>query len=89
MAYAPHVILGLYMLGLLALGIVSLVKGRRADHAEADYYLASRGQGVLTTSLTIMATYFSGFAILFLLRRQRGLHEVVGPGNGTQEGRKC
>ncbi|MEM6886298.1 MAG: sodium:solute symporter family protein, partial [Verrucomicrobiota bacterium] len=35
-----------------------------AKDAETDYYLAGRGQGILVTSLTIMATYFSGFAIL-------------------------
>ena len=64
MGYTPHVILGLYLLGLLVLGLVSHLKSRRAVHAEEDYYLSSRGQGVLTTSLTIMATYFSGFAIL-------------------------
>jgi len=64
MDYIPHITLVLYLVGLLALGILGLVKGRQAKHAEADYYLASRGQGVLTTSLTIMATYFSGFAIL-------------------------
>ena len=64
MDYIPHITLVLYLVGLLALGILGLVKGRQAKHAEADYYLANRGQGVLTTSLTIMATYFSGFAIL-------------------------
>jgi SSS family solute:Na+ symporter len=60
----PYLILALYLVGLLALGIISLLKSRRAAHAETDYYLAGRGQGVLVTSLTIMATYFSGFAIL-------------------------
>ena len=60
----PYIILACYLVGLLALGIISLLKSRRAAHAETDYYLAGRGQGVLVTSLTIMATYFSGFAIL-------------------------
>ena len=64
MGYVPHMILGLYMVLLLVLGIVSMLKSRHAAHAEEDYYLSSRGQGVLVTSLTIMATYFSGFAIL-------------------------
>ena len=64
MAYVPHIILVLYLIGLLALGIISLLKSRLASNAEADYYLASRNQGVWVTSLTIMATYFSGFAIL-------------------------
>ncbi len=60
----PYVVLVLYLAVLLTLGIMGLLKSRRAAHAEADYYLAGRGQGVIVTSLTIMATYFSGFAIL-------------------------
>ena len=60
----PYLVLALYLVGLLALGLVGLLKSRRAAHAETDYYLAGRGQGVIVTSLTIMATYFSGFAIL-------------------------
>ncbi len=60
----PYIILAFYLLGLLGLGALSLLRSRRADHAETDYYLAGRGQGVVVTSLTIMATYFSSFAIL-------------------------
>ncbi|HAT21052.1 MAG TPA: hypothetical protein DCS85_12935, partial [Verrucomicrobiales bacterium] len=60
----PYIVLALYLTGLLGLGALSLLKGRRAVHAETDYYLAGRGQGVIVTSLTIMATYFSSFAIL-------------------------
>jgi len=60
----PYVVLAGYLLLLLALGVFSLIKSRGAKDAEADYYLAGRGQGLLVTSLTIMATYFSGFAIL-------------------------
>lgn len=60
----PHIVLGFYLVGLLALGIVGLRKSRMAKNAESDYYLASRGQGVIVTSLTIMATYFSGVAML-------------------------
>ena len=60
----PYIVLVFYLLGLLALGVLSLLKSRRAPHAETDYYLAGRGQGVVVTSLTIMATYFSSFAIL-------------------------
>lgn len=60
----PYIVLALYLVALLALGVISLLKSRKAEHAETDYYLAGRGQGVLVTSLTIMATYFSGFAIL-------------------------
>jgi SSS family solute:Na+ symporter len=60
----PYFVLGAYLAMLLGLGIVSLIKSRGASDAESDYYLAGRGQGALVTSLTIMATYFSGFAIL-------------------------
>ncbi|MDP6207933.1 MAG: hypothetical protein QGG01_06485, partial [Roseibacillus sp.] len=60
----PYIVLALYLAGLLGLGALSLLKSRRAAHAETDYYLAGRGQGVIVTSLTIMATYFSSFAIL-------------------------
>jgi len=59
-----YVVLGAYLLLLLGLGLASLLKSRGAKNIEADYYLAGRGQGLLVTSLTIMATYFSGFAIL-------------------------
>ncbi len=37
MNYTPHIILAVYLLGLLALGIASLLKSRNATHAEADY----------------------------------------------------
>ena len=60
----PYIVLTFYLVGLLGLGVISLLRSRRADQAETDYYLAGRGQGVMVTSLTIMATYFSGFAIL-------------------------
>lgn len=60
----PHFVLGAYLIMLLVLGFAGLIKSRSAVDAEADYYLAGRGQGLLVTSLTIMATYFSGFAIL-------------------------
>jgi len=64
MEYVPHIILIGYLFVLLILGIISFIQSRTAGNTEDDYYLASRGQGVLVTSLTIMATYFSGFAIL-------------------------
>lgn len=60
----PYLVMGCYLLLLLGLGLASLLKSRGAANAEADYYLAGRGQGLLVSSLTIMATYFSGFAIL-------------------------
>ncbi|MBB6431710.1 sodium:solute symporter family protein [Algisphaera agarilytica] len=64
LGYTPYVVLGGYLVFLLVLGLFSFLKSRGASDAEADYYLAGRGQGILVTSLTIMATYFSGFAIL-------------------------
>ena len=60
----PYIVLAFYLVGLLSLGVVSLLRSRRATSAETDYYLAGRGQGVIVTSLTIMATFFSSFAIL-------------------------
>ncbi|MCB9883360.1 MAG: sodium:solute symporter family protein [Planctomycetes bacterium] len=64
MESVPYLALLAYLLGLLVLGVLGMIKGRRATDAEDDYYVASRGQGFVTTSLTIMATYFSGFAML-------------------------
>ena len=58
---APHVVLVCYLLILLGLGIVGYLRGKAT---EEDYYLAGRGQGLLVTSLTIMATFFSGVALL-------------------------
>ena len=63
----PYIVLALYLVALLALGVIGLLKSKKAQHAESDYYLAGRGQGVIVTALTIMATYFSGFAILTFL----------------------
>ena len=57
----PYLVLGLYLLMLLGLGLMGLVRGKAT---EEDFYLAGRGQGLLVTALTIMATYFSGFAML-------------------------
>lgn len=57
----PAIILGLYMLMLLALGVAGYLKGKST---ETDYYLAGRNQGVLVTALTIMATFFSSAAML-------------------------
>lgn len=56
-----YVVLGLYLVMLLGLGLMGLIRGKAT---EEDYYLAGRGQGLLVTALTIMATYFSGFAML-------------------------
>ncbi len=61
LGYAPHVVLALYMLMLLFLGYMGY---RRNKGSEEDYYLAGRGQGVIVTTLTIMATMFSSAAVL-------------------------
>ena len=57
----PYVVLIIYLIILLALGIFGYI---RSKGTEEDYYLAGRGQGLLVTSLTIMATFFSGVALL-------------------------
>ena len=61
MGITPHVVLTLYMVMLLAFGIIGYLKSKTS---EEDYYLAGREQGVLVTSLTIMATMFSSAAML-------------------------
>ena len=58
----PHIVLGCYLLVLLAFGIQGC--RRRRGASEEDYYLAGRGQGWIVSSLTIMATFFSSFALL-------------------------
>jgi solute:Na+ symporter, SSS family len=54
-------VLTLYLLMLIAFGVVGY---RRGTDTEDDYYLAGRGQGWIVSSLTIMATFFSSFALL-------------------------
>ena len=61
MGMTPIVVLILYMLMLLTFGIVAYLK---STASEEDYYLAGRGQGVVVTVLTIMATFFSSAAML-------------------------
>ena len=61
LGYTPHVVLTLYLVLLIGIGGISYLKGRQT---EEDYYLAGRGQGVLVTVLTIMATMFSSAAML-------------------------
>lgn len=61
MGYVPHVVLAGYLVLLLVLGGISYL---RSETTEEDFYLAGRGQGLFVTALTIMATYFSGFAML-------------------------
>ncbi len=55
------IVIGFYLLLLLILGFVGYLKSRGG---EEDYYLAGRDQGWLISSLTIMATFFSSFALL-------------------------
>ena len=57
----PFYVLGGYLVLLLVLGIFGWLKSKGG---EEDYYLAGREQGWLVSSLTIMATFFSSFALL-------------------------
>ncbi|NNE91052.1 MAG: sodium:solute symporter family protein [Verrucomicrobiales bacterium] len=57
----PIVMLACYMLMLLVLGYIGF---RRSKTTEEDYYLAGRGQRLIVTVLTIMATMFSSAAML-------------------------
>jgi len=59
--YLPHIMLGGYMLLLVWLCYYGYRKGKPT---EEDYYLAGRSQGLLVSSLTIMATMFSSAALL-------------------------
>ncbi len=61
LGHTPIVVMVAYLLILLGLGIFGYLRGKAT---EEDYYLAGRGQGLLVTSLTIMATFFSGVALL-------------------------
>ena len=57
----PYFVLGAYLVLLLVFGIVGYLK---STDSEEDYYLAGRSQGWIVSSLTIMATFFSSFALL-------------------------
>ena len=57
----PYVLLFLYLLMLLGIGAYGY---RRGKSNEEDYYLAGRNQGWVVSALTIMATFFSSFALL-------------------------
>ncbi|UCH09442.1 MAG: sodium:solute symporter family protein [Fidelibacterota bacterium] len=54
-------VLGAYLVMLLVIGYYGY---RRSVTSEEDYYLARRQQGWVVSSLTIMATFFSSFALL-------------------------
>ena len=51
----PTIVLVIYLIILFGLGVLGYIKSKGT---EEDYYLAGRGQGLLVTSLTIMATFF-------------------------------
>ena len=57
----PYIVLGCYLVLLLVLGVFGWL---RSKAGEEDYYLAGREQGWIVSSLTIMATFFSSFALL-------------------------
>ena len=57
----PYLILSSYLLILISFGWLGY---RRSQTGEEDYYLAGREQGWVVSSLTIMATFFSSFALL-------------------------
>ena len=61
LASIPYVVVAVYLVTLLGLGWLGY---RRSQIGEEDYYLAGRGQGWVITSLTIMASFFSSFALL-------------------------
>jgi len=61
LGWIPFAVLILYLLILLGFGWLGYLK---SSTGEEDYYLAGRGQGWLISSLTIMATFFSSFALL-------------------------
>ena len=60
-SHAPLLVLGAYLIFLLVLGVIGYL---RSKTGEEDYYLAGRRQGWLVSSLTIMATFFSSWALL-------------------------
>jgi SSS family solute:Na+ symporter len=57
----PVIVLLVYGLALMG---ICWFGYRRGKMTEEDYYLAGRGQGVVVTTLTIMATFFSSAALL-------------------------
>lgn len=59
-----EIFFALYIGMLLLLGYQGWRQFRRSARGEEDYYLAGRSQGWVVSSLTIMATFFSSFALL-------------------------
>jgi len=61
LGWMPHIVLATYLVFLLFLGYL----GYRSSHeGEEDYYLAGRSQGWVVTTLTIIATFLSSFALM-------------------------
>ena len=73
-----------YLILLLVLGYVGY---RKSEVTEEDYYLAGRNQGWIVSSLTIMATFFSSFALLGAPGppERCGRHAILGPGLETAD----
>lgn len=61
MTWIPLLTVALYLLVLLAFGWAGY---RKSESGEDDYYLAGRRQGWFISAMTIMATFFSSFALL-------------------------
>lgn len=57
----PILVVLLYLAVLLLFGWLG---HRHSDQSEDDYYLAGRRQGWMISAMTIMATFFSSFALL-------------------------
>jgi SSS family solute:Na+ symporter len=57
----PYIVLGAYAALLM---FICWLGWRKGKVTEEDYYLAGRGQGIIVTTLTIMATFFSSAALL-------------------------
>lgn len=61
MSAIPLIVVGLYLAVLLLFGWLGY---RCSSNSEEDYYLAGRQQGWIISAMTIMATFFSSFALL-------------------------
>ncbi|MDO5552620.1 MAG: sodium:solute symporter family protein [Planctomycetia bacterium] len=61
LGYMPLIIMSAFILMLCGAGLYGWYKSKKGDE---DFYLAGRGQGLLVTVLTIMATFFSSSAML-------------------------
>ena len=61
LGWIPHIVLAMYLLFLLTVGYLGYCS---SDAGEEDYYLAGRSQGWIITTLTIIATFLSSFALM-------------------------